>query len=318
MFAEGSGKPPMLTRRLFLSSAAPLVACGLSSLLSARFIAVNGNNDQSRREEVVADLLKLVNEERSVAGVSPLDLDDLACRVATAHATDMASGSFVSHWGRDGRKAYHRYSIAGGIHATHENVASVDNLHSLAWNDVMQELLFLHLRMYQETPPNDGHRKTILAPQHTHVGFGFALDESRLRLVEMFVAKYVEVRSFQPRAKRKATVRLSGRLLNPSHILNGIDVFYEPLPKPPDATFLRTSRSYSLPDEFRSVWPKLRPGVEYSDGTRGDIKLDIDGRFSAPLKLFKDRPGIYIVVLWIKKSKEDKAFPATEICIEVD
>ena len=51
----------------------------------------------------------------------------------------------------------------------------------------------MHLSMIEEVPPNDGHRKTILFPQHTHVGFGIALQGHNLRLDELYLARYVEV-----------------------------------------------------------------------------------------------------------------------------
>src|SRR5258708_11720031 len=73
-------------------------------------------------------LLDLVNTERSQAGLSALELDDLACKVANDHARDMANGRFLSHWGSDGRKPYHRYSFAGGIHAIQEKVSAADVL----------------------------------------------------------------------------------------------------------------------------------------------------------------------------------------------
>ncbi len=44
-----------------------------------------------------ANLLQLLNEEREVARQPALAIDDLAAKVATAHASDMATGEFVSH-----------------------------------------------------------------------------------------------------------------------------------------------------------------------------------------------------------------------------
>ncbi|MGH9971540.1 MAG: CAP domain-containing protein [Pyrinomonadaceae bacterium] len=261
-----------LTRREFLSVATPLLGVGLWSPA-----ALGGaNSGDGALDDIPKQLLGLVNEERFVAGVPRLEMDDLASRVASAHAIDMATGNFISHWGRNGRKPYHRYSFAGGIHATFENVASIDNVWSVEWKDLARDLTSLHMRMHAERPPNDGHRKAILAPQQTHVGFGVAIDERKLRLVEMYVAKHLEVRDSPSRAKRKTTVELSARLLNRNHILQLVEVYYEPLPKPPNERFL------------------------------------------VPVKLFKDSAGIYTIVCWIKRNAREKAFPATEICIEAE
>src|SRR5947209_5620954 len=75
-------------------------------------------------------LLTLVNIERGLARLPQLEIDELACRVANAHAADMASGDFLSHWGRDGRKPYHRYCFAGGIDGIQENISAADNIQS--------------------------------------------------------------------------------------------------------------------------------------------------------------------------------------------
>lgn len=268
------------------------------------------------RDEIRGRLLELVNAERFIAGVNDLKFDDLAGRVTMGHAADMARGDFVSHWGSDGRKPYHRYSFAGGIHATQENVAAIDRFFSADWKDLANDLIALHVRMHAEKPPRDGHRKTILAPHHTHVGFGFAAIERRLRLVELYVAKYVEVAGFQSRAGRNETFELSGRLLNKNHLLQQIDIFYEPLPMSRELRAHATEGSYSLPDEYEALRPRLKDGVRYVDGSSGVIDLKKDGRFQVPVKLYKPTPGIYTIVCWVKKKPGEKPFPATEICIE--
>src|SRR5688572_22182489 len=103
-----------VSRRAFLQSAS-----GIAFLLSA----LSQIQDLEKTfAEIRANLLEMVNEERAVAKVPKVAMDELATRVATAHAIDMAIGEFASHWGRDGLKAYHRYSFAGGTDATQENV----------------------------------------------------------------------------------------------------------------------------------------------------------------------------------------------------
>src|SRR5207244_7256002 len=140
------------------------------------------------------------------------ELDAFACEVAEAHALDMVKGRFLSHWGSDGRKPYHRYSFAGAIDAIQENVSSAENIDSLTIKAVIDDLIDMHTSMYTETPPKDGHRKTILYPYHTHVGFGIALRDYRLRLDQIYVSKYVLLDPVQRRAPRQATIVVSGKL----------------------------------------------------------------------------------------------------------
>jgi hypothetical protein len=265
-----------------------------------------------------ANLLQLVNEEREVARQPTLAIDELAAKVATAHASDMATGEFVSHWGRDGLKPYQRYSFAGGIHATQENVSAADDTWSLKTKDLLQDTSYLHVRLYNEQPPNDGHRQAILAPQHTHVGIGLAIDKLRLRMVELFVSKYVELKKIPQKVRPGATVDFAGKLLRSSDVLSQVEVFYEPLPRTPELSWLRMPRSYSLPAESIVLVPKLPPPYLYANKRAGSIDLDPSGSFSVPGRLFKAEPGIYTVVCWVKRARSEKPFPATEFCIRAE
>ena len=269
-------------------------------------------------KDIRANLLQMVNEEREIEKAPPVAIDELAMQVATKHAIDMADGDFASHWGRNGLKPYHRYSFAGGTHATAENISSANNTWSLKVRDLKQDTAYLHVRLYQEKPPNDGHRRTILAPQHTHVGFGIAVEHLRLRVVEMFVARYVEVRPIRRQAKPGAQLSFGGRMLRPDYSLNYVEVFYEPMPIAPELSWLRQSRPYGLPKESRVLRPKVKGRYVYSDGAPGIIDVAVDGRFKTPVRLFKDQPGIYTIVAWIRGPESKNIFPATEVCIRAE
>lgn len=296
------------SRRKFLQGA----CAGFGVTLLDR--SVSADDLAEAIKEIRKNLLEMVNEEREVAKVSPVAMDELAAEVATKHAVDMATNEFASHWGSDGLKPYHRYSFAGGTHATEENVSAADNTWSMKVRDLKQDTAYLHVRLYQEKPPNDGHRRTILAPQHTHVGFGIAVHQLRLRLVELFVAKYVEVRPIKQEAKPGAQLSFSGKILRPSYSLNHVEVFYEPLPARPEMSWLRQGRSYGLPDEFRVLRPRVPAPLVYADGTPGTVEM-MDGGFRTPLRLYKNTPGIYTVVAWLRSNRSEQAFPATAVCI---
>lgn len=301
-----------MLRRTFLQAASfPVGAALLERILPSP-------NQTQHFTELRANLLEMVNEERAVARVPVLAVDELATRVATSHATEMAMHQFASHWGRDGFKPYHRYSFAGGTDATQENVSAADNTWSNKLSDLKQDTSYLHLRMYQETPPNDGHRTTILAPQHTHVGFGIAIEKLRLRLVELFVARYVEVKDLPRVAKPRSKVLFAAKLLNRDHSLHTVEVFYEPWPKQLELSWLNEPRSYGLPDESKVLRPKVAPPYMYSDRTRGEVDMGVDGSFSVPVTLFHDKPGIYTIVVWVKADRSGTAFPATEVCIRAE
>lgn len=301
-----------ISRRMFLHAA----SASLGAAFLERLSLTQQNSDLERFADLRANLLEMVNEERAVAKVQPVVFDDLATRVATDHAIEMAAHEFASHWGRNGFKPYHRYSFSGGTDATQENISAADNTWSNKMSDLKQDTSYLHLRLYQETPPNDGHRKTILAPQHTHVGFGIAVDKLRLRLVELFVARYVEVKPVPREATATGEMVFAGRMLKRDYTVNHVEVCYEPPPKPPELSWLRDARSYALPERAEGLRPKVPPPLRYTDGGQGEIEIDVEGGFSVPVKFFERQPGIYTIIAWIKRGS-DKAFPATEVCIRV-
>jgi len=304
-----------VSRRIFLQIASPCLGLGVFQSIAGATHFQSSAISESLLKELQATLLTMINEERSLEKVQPVVMDDLATRVAAGHALDMAKGNFVSHWGRDGRKAYQRYSFAGGIHATEETVSAASNTWSLKPADIAQDVAYLHVRMYEETPPNDGHRRTILAPQHTHVGIGIALTELRLRVVQLYVAKYVEVDHIEQRASPGATIELKGRLLPPGYTLHYIEVFFEPLPTPPQLAWLKTPRPYTLPQESVVLLPKLPIGMRYSEGGNGIVELE-GNSFRTPVTLFKTTPGIYTIACWIRAGETQRPFIATLICIQ--
>ena len=171
--------------------------------------------------------------------------------------------------------------------------------------------------MIEETPPRDGHRKTILFPQHTHVGFGIAMESHNLRLDELYLSRYVEVDPIPRQAKPKATVVLRGRILNSGQVLTGVDVYFEELPSPPAIEWLREPRSYGLPRPAETLLPRLPAPYFYPDGNNGSIELKSAGRFQARVGLSR-QPGINTLVAWLRTGVNGTSFPATQICIRVE
>src|SRR5262245_19686205 len=308
----------LTTRRSFLTTAASPIALSVASVISQHTTRAAQQLSKSDIAEFRNDLLKLVNTERVAAGLSSLAIDELACAVSDQHALDMATRRFLSHWGSDGRKPYQRYSSAGGFQAVQENVSAADDLESASPKYIGWTLSQMHLKMYAEVPPNDGHRRTILTPEHTHAGFGIALDGLFLRLAELYVARHVLLQPFDRRVDRKARPQISGELLDRRWKLVYAEIFFEPPPAPPELSWLRVARPYGLPPEYKIIRPVAPQGQFYTDGSSGDIKISERGKFTIPLKFDKSKPGIYTVVIWISDLEGKRKSAATYACIQVD
>ena len=304
-------------RRQFLKQTGmSLLALGVSARAGSPF-----RSQSSFAEEINtlrARLLNQVNRERAQDGLSGLKLDGLANDVAQLHAAEMAQNNFLNHWGLDGRKPYHRYAFAGGTDASAENDAAADYSAPFASDDFADAPMRMHKAMYAEVPPNDGHRQTILTPQHTHVGFGLATEGLHIRLCEVYVSRYVNIDPLPAVKPPLSRFVLSGRLLDPKYSIEGIDIFYEPLPSPPARSWLETPRPYGLPENPTSLYLKLPPNKMYDDGTSGTIEIVRPGAFRAPIELSRKEPGIYTLVVWLARSETAKLFPATHVCVRAE
>lgn len=263
-------------------------------------------------------LLDQVNRERAEAGVRALKLDGLACDVAQMHAVEMAENNFLSHWGLDGRKPYHRYAFAGGTDATAENDAAADYSAPFASDDFVDAPIRLHKSMHAEVPPNDGHRETILAPQHTHVGFGLAVAGLHVRLCEIYVARYVSIDPYPLIKPPQSRFVFSGHVLDSRYSIEGVDVHYEPPLSPPGRNWLQIPRPYSLPDNPTTLYVKLPANKIYDDGTTGTVEIPRPGSFRVPIELSRKQRGIYTLVVWISRSENSTPFPATHVCVRAE
>jgi uncharacterized protein YkwD len=308
--------PTESNRRVFLKQA------GLSALAfpltGVAGLALKTKTFTTATADLRNQLLSLANRERAQAGVGSLKPDEFACKIAEKHAIEMAQNNFLSHWGLDGRKPYHRYSFGGGTEATSENDAATDHDGPIASEEMEANVIQMHKSMHGEVPPNDGHRQTILAPHHTHVGFGMATRGFHVRLCELYVARYVNIDPYSVIKPPRSEFLFSGQLMNLNYSVEGIDVFYEPLPTPPKLSWLQIPRPYGLPQDRDSLMPRLPANTYYDDGTSGTIDFPSRGRFRVPISLSRKQPGIYTLVVWIQRGKTDQPFPATHVCIRAE
>jgi hypothetical protein len=306
----------MIDRRSFLITAAPLVL-GLRALMRGQTVIERGRFDDEQLPLAREQLLKMVNTERGGAGLSQLKLDELASQVAGRHARDMVTGRFINHFGTNGLKPYHRYGLAGGTDALQENCSAAEGIGSVSPLRVLNDLHDMHQSMIDEVPPQDGHRKTILFPFHTHVGFGIALENRSLRLDELYLGRYLQFDPFVAKAKPKSTVILTGKHLTSDHFLFTVDVCFEPLPGSLSVEWLRRNpQPISLPAAFVRLRPKVPAGTTYTDGGTGDFDWKPGGTFRVRVNLSKAEPGIYTLIFWIRKSPKDKGFVGAQACIE--
>ena len=106
----------------------------------------------------------LINQKRAAHGLTPYSIAPELVSAAQAHAADCAKRGWCGHIGSDGADTRTREIRAGYNPTTWgENwVQAFDPAKAVEW-------------WYNETPPNDPHRKNLLHTRYTQVGVGITL-----------------------------------------------------------------------------------------------------------------------------------------------
>ncbi len=149
--------------------------------------------------------------------------------------------------------------------------------------------------MMAERPPDDGHRRTVLDPEWTHVGFGAAVFGGEFRMAEEFsrhVVEWVEVPAAPLPAGARAPFAVK---LPPGWTLASIQVGFEPPAGPMSRQEIARRGAYSYPDASQSLLARAPPNTQYPDGSRGEIDL-VRGVARADIPLLSGAGNYYVFV----------------------
>jgi len=251
-------------------------------------------------------VLSLINRDRAKAGLKPVELDEAASRAGLRHARDMAENGFTGHIGSDGSVPEQRYTESGGVHFVQENAACVSDAQARTLQRAERfdaaKLAALHALFMSEVPPNDGHRRNILAPLHNRVGIGVAQGEGTNQpcLTQEFVDEYGDYEALPQKAKPKASVQVAGSVSGPL-VFGGVGVGRTELPQPKRREELNGARSYAIPVPSTMYYPAgfKTPKVVAFDGKRFSIEVELGAT---------PKPGLYAISVWAKEPASSKLF----------
>jgi uncharacterized protein YkwD len=249
-----------------------------------------------RFPEAKARLLARLNEERRAAGAPPVAYDLLAARVGDAFCLDAARTRSSGHWDVAGRPPYLRWGLAGGVDYHAENFGSLTRTGAnVEEAEVPAFLLDAHARMMAEVPPGDGHRRTILDPEWTHVGIGAAFVGGEFRMAEEFsrhVAEWVEVPTEPLPAGARAPFAVK---LPAGWALAAIEVGFEAPARPMSREEIARRKAYAYPGASQSLLARAPASGQYQDGSRGEIGL-VRGVARADIPLLSGAGNYYVFV----------------------
>lgn len=216
----------------------------VASLLVATTLATAGEPAQ-RHIDLKLLMLELINEARSAAGAPEVSLSDND--TAQLHADRMLQDCFSSHWDAGGLKPYMRYSLSGSYQSNAENLSGsdycvydpdrwrIDPL-EIQLRDAMDGLM-----------DSEGHRRSILNPNHRKVMLGIAWTPPGLnfRVVQHFEGDYLHFDQ-RPFITSDGILSLAGSVRNGASVGEGFFVSLRYDPPPQRLTRGQLARTYCV------------------------------------------------------------------------
>jgi hypothetical protein len=260
-----------------------------------------------------AVLLKQINADRKAHGAPPLQLEPRAASVGDTFCRALLEQGALSHFDAAGRPPYLRWTLAGGIDYHSENVGAYTSGGTALDRPLEQVLLSVHASMMAEIPPEDGHRRTLLDRDFTHVGIGVAVSGGSVRLCEEFTTRVIDWVSVPGAPLPAGAVATVQAQPSPGWEVPWVEVAYEPASKGTQ----RAGSSYSYPPAVLNLVPELATGfgVPYSTSVDGVYAVSPAGRVTVQLPLSAG-PGHYYVICHSRRKGMKQAAPATVIRID--
>jgi uncharacterized protein YkwD len=284
--------------------------------LSSPIIDVFPRPDSAPRDPLKAAVFARINRDREAAGLHPVAWDEGASSVADAFCAQQVREATRGHYLMDGVPPYARTGFAGVLGAQAENSASWVTTAQSFSEPALQLALLGHEGMMGERPPADGHRRTILDPEATHVGVGHALGPGRFQMAQEFLTRTLERLELSRRQASGAVVRIDGRPLA-NHRLAFVTIAHEATPKPLTREQASGRTSYSYPVPSVAYVPEGGPGIRISGtDTQEKIKLLAHGEFS--FQFVPERPGLYTFVIYTAARASEPARPGGSATIWVE
>lgn len=306
-----------------------LIAAIVTVLIIGAPLAQGEGPHDETRVTLRHEILRLINRDRIAHGLQPVQLDAEVSALGDAYCERQIRDKTTGHFDTDGQPPYMRFSFAGIDDGISENAAAWSANYTFSARALHEMARRSQAAMMAERPPHDGHRRTILDPNATHVGVGLAWERGEFRIVHEFVRRYVSWTRPLPRNARIGDpVFVAGKPID-GYKVEAITVHHESVPVAMPAHVANALDSYRLPKKRREYLPQLRSFLsrrddgtfayvreEYSDGRRGDFSVRRDGSFAFNVP-FEDGEGIYTVVVWVRKGATGNAIAVSNVSIRV-
>ena len=258
-------------------------------------------------DPVKAAVLARINEDRARFGLPPVAWDEAASRVADAFCARQIQERSRGHYLMDGVPPYGRMGFAGVFGINSENSVSWVTTGSRFSESTISLALSGQEQMMEERPPRDGHRQTILDPDATHVGVGYAIRAGRFQMSQEFLTRLLDRVTLSAIDPLRVGVTVSGKA-SAGWRLRFVTIAREEPPRPMTREEATARTSYSYPRATLAYVPAGQVSMTVVGMTTEDRVRVLPGReFVFPFA--PDRPGLYTFQLYVARSDSEQARP---------
>lgn len=248
-----------------------------------------------------------INRDRTAAGLPTLAWDDRVSRVADAFCANQIRENTSGHYLTDGLPPYARTSFAGVFGMQFENSVTWKTTGS-SFDDPAETLaLEGHASMLAERPPYDGHRRTILDPDATHVGVGYALSRGEFRMAQEFLVRHLAWVRLEQQSPTSSVVVVRGSPVA-GRRLQFVSIGWEAVPRELTRAEANGRTSYSYPKIEKAFVREGNRTLKVVGATTTErIRFGWDRDFA--FRFAPDRAGLWTLTFHTSALREERIVP---------
>jgi hypothetical protein len=248
-------------------------------------------NTEEPSDPVKKAVLERINEDRRKANLPPVAWDERASGVADRFCAAQIAERTRGHFLTNGIPPYARTAFDGVFGMQSENAVTWRTTGPKFEDSTVSLALSGQASMMAEVAPNDGHRRTILDPDATHVGVGYAVEKGDFRMAQEFLTRRLQSLSLEPAPDDPSIVIFRGKTIE-GRRLAFVTIAHEPPPRPLSRNVVNARDSYAYPAPTLSYIPSGERSFRVVDTVTEDrIHLEPNRGFS--FRFAPAQPGLW-------------------------
>ena len=232
------------------------------------------------KDPVKKAVLERINEDRRKASLPAVAWDERASGVADRFCAQQIEERTHGHFLLNAVPPYARTALDGIFGMQAENAVMWKTTAPRFEESVVSLALSGQASMMAEVPPNDGHRRTILDPEATHVGVGYAVEKGDFRMAQEFLTRRLQSLALEPAPDDASTVVFRGHV-GEGRRLAFVTIAREPLPRPLPRSVVNARDSYTYPSPTIAYVPSGERSMRVVDTLTEDrVRIESNRGFS--------------------------------------